>query len=112
VGTAGASRGWLAPALEAAGIPAQDRQGVADELFGRLRQLLLLLDEGSGGPDALPAVHVFDSADEVALQPPDPSKSRGPSGDWVNEIHPNRAGYKKLGRSMGVWLEGVLATQP
>jgi lysophospholipase L1-like esterase len=112
VGTAGASRGWLAPALEAAGIPAQDRQGVADELFGRLRQLLLSLDEGSRGPDALPAVHVFDSAGEVALQPPDPSKKRGPSGDWVNEIHPNGAGYRKLGAAMGAWLDGVLAANP
>lgn len=84
VGTIGSPRGWLARALEDAGIPAQDRQGVADELFGRLRQLLLSLDEGSGGADALPAAHAFDSAGTVAPQPPDPSKKRGPSGDWIN----------------------------
>lgn len=112
VGTIGSPRGWLARALEDAGIAAQDRQGVADVLFGRLRQLLLSLDEGSGGADALPAVHVFDSAGTVALQPPDPSKKRGPSGDWINEIHPNRTGYRKLGKAMGAWLDGVLAANP
>jgi hypothetical protein len=40
------------------------------------------------------------------------STTRGPSGDWVNAIHPNRAGYKKLGKAMGAWLEGVLAAHP
>jgi len=107
VGTVGAPRGWLAPAFELAGIPAAERQGVAGELFGRLRRLLLSLDSNSGHANALPAVRVFDSATAVALQPPDPS-SPGPSGDWVNEIHPNRAGYAKLCAAMGPWLEHVV----
>jgi hypothetical protein len=81
---------------------------VADELFGRLRRLLLLLDADSGHVNALPAVHVFDSATVVALRAPD-SSSGGPSGDWVNEIHPNRAGYAKLGAAMGPWMEQVIA---
>ncbi len=108
VGTVGASRGWLFAAFEAAAIPQPDRQALADELFGRLRRLLLSLDAGSGHANALPAVHVFDSASAVALQAPDPSSPRGPSGDWVNEIHPNRAGYRKLGAAMGPWLERVI----
>jgi hypothetical protein len=107
VGTVGARRGWLFPAFERAGIPSPDRQAVADELFGRLRRLLLSLDADSGHADALPAVHVFDSASQVALQAPDPA-SHGPSGDWVNEIHPNRAGYAKLGEAMGPWMERIL----
>lgn len=107
-GTVGAPRGWLFPAFEAAGIPMLDRQGVADDLFGRLRRLLLSLDAGSGHANALPAVHVFDSAAAVTLRAPDPS-SDGPSGDWVNEIHPNREGYAKLGAAMGPWMEAVLA---
>ena len=107
-GTVGANRGWLFPAFEAAGIPVPDRQGVAGELFGRLRRLLLSIDAGSGHANALPAVHVFDSATVVALQKPDPSSS-GPSGDWVNEIHPNRTGYAKLGAAMGPWMEQVIA---
>ncbi len=107
VGTVGASRGWLAAAFEHAGIPQPDQQSVADELFGRLQRLLLSLDAGSDHANALPAVHVFDSAAVVALLPPDLS-SGGPSGDWVNEIHPNRAGYAKLGAAMGPWLERVV----
>jgi len=106
-----ARRGWLYPALEAAGIPTAVRQAVADELFGRLRRLLLSLDTDSGHANALPAVKVFDSATLVPLQAPDPA-STGPSGDWVNEIHPSRAGYAKLGAAMGPWLERVLAAVP
>ncbi len=107
LGTVGSRRGWLFAAFEAAAIPAPDRQRVADDLFGRLRRLLLSLDAGSGHANALPAVHVFDSATLVALQPPDPA-STGPSGDWVNEIHPNRSGYAKLGAAMGPWMEQLL----
>lgn len=107
VGTVGSSRGWLFAAFEAAGIPAPQRQGVADELFGRLRRLLLSLDADSGHANALPAVRVFDSSTAVDLLKPDPSSS-GPSIDWVNEIHPSRAGYAKLGAAMGPWMERVL----
>ncbi len=110
-GTVGSRRGWLFAALEAAGIPAAERQGVADELFGRLRSLLLSLDGQSGHAHSLPAVNVFDSASMVVLQAPDPA-STGPSGDWVNEIHPNLSGYAKLGAAMGPWMERVLDTAP
>lgn len=106
-GTAGARDGWLFPALQAAGIPATDQQSVADELFGRLRALLLTLAADSGHANALAAVHVFDSATAVVLQKPSPSETR-PSGDWVNEIHPNKAGYRKLGAAMGPWMERIL----
>lgn len=111
VGTVGSSKGWLFPAFETAGIPPAERQAVAAELFGRLRSLLLSLDSGSGHANALPAVRVFDSATAVALQPPD-IRSTSSSGDWVNEIHPNRAGYAKLGKAMGAWMETVLASWP
>ncbi|HSI60508.1 MAG TPA: hypothetical protein VLA16_23320 [Ideonella sp.] len=109
VGTVGARRGWLFAAFEAAGIPVPDRQGVAEELFNRLRLLLLSLDTDSGHARALPSVRVFDSATLVALQAPD-TAALGPSGDWVNEIHPNRGGYAKLGAAMGPWLDAVLRT--
>lgn len=111
VGTVGSGKGWLFPAFEAAGIPPAERQAVAAELFGRLRSLLLSLDSGSGHANALPAVRVFDSATAVALRPPDTSKTSS-SGDWVNEIHPNRDGYTTLGKAMGAWVEQVLAALP
>jgi hypothetical protein len=33
----------------------------------------------------------------------------GNSGDWVNEIHLNLNGFRKLGRAMGVYVDNVLA---
>ena len=101
-----APQGWLYPALLAYGIPPDERQGVATLLFQRLRELILSLDMDQGS-DPLPQVHVFDSAARVVLDPPDPSAT-GPSGDWANEIHCTRDGYRKIGLLMGAWLETVL----
>lgn len=110
-GTVGASKGWLYPACIAAGIPESLRQGVAELLFERLRQLLLGLADNSGQPHALPQVHVFDSAALPAIQPAAPGSS-GLSGDWINEIHLSPAGYAKMGRPFGAFIDGVLAAYP
>lgn len=99
--------GWLEPGLELWGIPKEDRQGVVNRLFQRLRTLLISLDSNSGHADALPDFHVFDVPAHVALDPADPQSS-GNSGDWLNEIHPNRSGYTKIGRRMGPWIEARL----
>lgn len=110
-GTIGAPNGWLFPAFEAAGIAAADRQPTSDRLFERLRHLLKSLDAGSGSPDALPHVHVFDSAalpDIVAALP----GTSGASNDWVNEIHLTPDGYGKLGRAFGTFIEQVMAGYP
>lgn len=106
-GEVGSTRGWLYPALVACGVPVAWRQPVADLLFERLRALLLSLDADRGGPQALPRVHVFDSA-AVPLVPADP-ESRGRSGDWINEIHLTAGGYRKLGKPFGAWIGEVLA---
>jgi hypothetical protein len=110
-GTVGSADGWLFKAFNDYGIAQADRQPLANALFGRLRQLLLGLAHDSGQPQALPDVHVFDSAGAVALDAPDPAAT-GESGDWVNEIHPSPGGYKKLGRAFGPYIEAVLAQYP
>jgi hypothetical protein len=110
-GTVGAALGWLHPAFVARGIPQADRQGVADLLFARLRQLLLDLDQGSGQAGALPQVHVFDSAGLPDIVPAEPG-STGSSGDWVNEIHLTPQGCAKVGRAWGAHIETVLASYP
>jgi len=107
VGAGSSRQGWLLPGLIAWEIPAVDRQPLIDALFERLRALLLSLDSASGSPDALPNFHVFDIAGRVALTPADPA-STGDSNDWQNEIHPNRSGYRKIGRAMGPWLDALL----
>lgn len=110
-GTLGTRDGWLYPSFVAWGIPEPMWQPVTELLFGRLRRLLLSLDSGSGHANALPQVHVFDSAalpDLVAAQP----GTRGPSGDWVNEIHLTKEGCEKVGRAFGPMIESVLARYP
>lgn len=111
-GTVGAQDGWLWPAFEAFGIPTAERDAVTRELFERLRTLWLQADAASGHADALPAVHVFDSATAVNLQPPDVNRAKGPSGDWINEIHPDNGGYRKLGAAFGAFVEQHLAPAP
>lgn len=110
-GTVGSRDGWLFKAFMDYGIPAAEQQPLADELFGRLRALLLGFASGSGLAQALPQVHVFDSATLVALVPPDPTAT-AESGDWVNEIHPSPSGYKKIGKVFGPFIDGVLAQYP
>ena len=106
-GTVGRPKGWLYPALVAYQIPPDSHQGVTDVLFGRLREFLLGLDGSSAGADALPQLHVFDSARLAGLIPAQPG-SNGDSGDWINEIHPNPAGYAKIGRTFGQFIDQVL----
>ena len=106
-GTIGSPRGWLFPAMERYGIPALERQAVCRLLFGRLQALLLSLDENSGSPRSLPAVHVFDSASLPEIEPA-AEGAAGVSGDWVNEIHLTPGGYAKLGAKMGPWMERFL----
>lgn len=110
-GTLGAPQGWLYPAFVAAGVPDPLHQGVAELLFERLRRLLLGMAHGSGQAHALPHVHVFDSAGLPTIQPAAPG-STGKSGDWVNEIHLTPAGYGKMGRPFGAFIDGVLAGYP
>lgn len=108
VGLGSSRLGWLYPGLAAWGIPSADRQPLVDLLFERLRALLLSLDSASGSPDALPNFHVFDIASLAPLTPADPA-SQGESNDWLNEIHPNRSGYRKIGQAMGPWLDRLLS---
>lgn len=106
-----ARRGWLYPALLRYGVPAAWQQPLTELLFTRLRQWLLGLDADSGGADATPGVHVFDSAALDTLRPASPDDA-GPSGDWINEIHLAPSGHAKLGRAWGAWIGAVMARYP
>lgn len=106
-----ALQGWLYPVLLRYGVPAAWQQALTELLFERLRRLLMGFDQASGGPDATPGVHVFDSAGQVALLPASPDDA-GPSGDWINEIHLNASGYRKLGRAFGAWIGAVMVRYP
>jgi lysophospholipase L1-like esterase len=94
---------WLLPALQAYGIPAQDGIALARELLARLGALLAKMAADS---TRFPRLYFFDSTVvpvDAAL--PD---TTGDSGDWANEIHLTRAGYRKLAARWAAEIERVL----
>ena len=84
---------WLLPALDNYAVQIEDRLAVADELLGRLRRLVDDLVAARRTRDPLCNVFVADSMSAgIVLAAPE---STGVSGDWVNEIHLTRGGYRK-----------------
>ncbi|HJV62299.1 MAG TPA: SGNH/GDSL hydrolase family protein [Albitalea sp.] len=95
---------WLLPALRRYEVPDGDGIVVAHELLSRLGVLLA----GMAADAARFAnLHFFDSS-AIALEPALPG-SEGMSGDWVNEIHLTRAGYRKIAVPWAARIEEVLA---
>lgn len=101
------SRGWLFAAMERYGFAAAEMQPVCTELFTRLREFLLSLDQASGQPQSLQQVHVFDSAALTDIVPATPG-APGISGDWVNEIHLTARGYRKMGPPFGRFIDEIV----
>ncbi|MEO7241971.1 MAG: SGNH/GDSL hydrolase family protein [Variovorax sp.] len=89
---------WLFRAMSQYDVPKADRQALADELFDRLRALLLAWHRPAD------RVLVFDSARVSALVAADPD-APGASGDWINEIHPTAKGYRKLAEPFAAFIE-------
>lgn len=98
---------WLLPALDNFGVPAADRLAVADELFSRLRQLIDDLVAQRRIQDPHCALYVADSMNagvDLAM-----AGSDGASGDWINEIHLTRGGYRKCAVAWQAILDPLLA---
>jgi len=91
---------WLFPAFMLAGIPQDMWTGVADHLLDGLAETLLSMDSVSGS-DPLPNVVVVDTRNTL-------KRARlgkvTADGDWANEIHPNTAGYRKIGRKLSAYI--------
>lgn len=94
---------WLLPALQSYAIPATDGIVVAHELLTRLAALLARTAADSA---RFPQLHFFDSTlitIDAAL--PD---ATGVSGDWINEIHLTKAGYRKIAVPWAAQIEATL----
>ncbi|MEP7302146.1 MAG: hypothetical protein ABI699_11500 [Caldimonas sp.] len=93
---------WLQPAMLAFAIPPDDWMAVSAALMDRLAVLFqqLIAARRALEPDC--ALHLVDTR-AAALVPGDPA-SAGSSGDFVNEIHPTRGGYAKVG---AVWRQAL-----
>lgn len=97
---------WLLPALEQFAVPASDRLAVADALTSRLCQLIADLVAARCARDPHCALYVADSWNAgIALAEPG---STDISGDWINEIHLTREGYRKCAAAWQQVLDPIL----
>lgn len=97
---------WLRPALDAYGVPADDRLKVSDELIGRLGRLVNDIVAQRRAKDPECRLYVADSQSAgLTLADVD---ADGPSGDWINEIHPTRGGYQKCADAWQQVLDPLL----
>ena len=97
---------WLFKAFAGSGIEIALQQRIADLLTDGLADALLALDSDSGASGkALPAFHVIDTRDTLVRANP---TERGNSNDWINEIHPNLGGYRKIAARLSAKINAVL----
>jgi lysophospholipase L1-like esterase len=94
---------WLYPALKAYAVPDEDYIALAHELLSRLAALFEAMVADTA---RFPNLHFFDSA-AVDVEPAT-LETEGVSGDWVNEIHLTRAGYRKIAVPWAAAIEAVL----
>ena len=97
---------WLFKAFAGSGIEITLQQRIADLLTDGLADALLQLDSASGTVGkALPSFHVIDTRDTLIRANP---TERGNSNDWINEIHPNLGGYRKIAARLSAKINEVL----
>jgi len=85
---------WIYKALTRSEIPEHDWQALTDYLYDQLAEGILELTRP---PHVLPNFHVIDTRKTLVRAA---LNTLGDSGDWVNEIHPNEDGYKKIAKKL------------
>jgi lysophospholipase L1-like esterase len=91
---------WMYPHLVERNVPQVLWTALAEYLLRHLAARLKSL--------ALEDFHVVNTLDTITRAQ---LGARGESGDWSNEIHPNRSGYKKLGRKLAKAVADELGLQ-
>lgn len=92
---------WLSRAYQKNGIPRRLWQEITERIFIDVAMTVV----GWARDDRV-GLHVVDTT-VVPLVPADPASS-GSSGDWLNEIHPNKPGWTKLARAWQQKLDEIL----
>ena len=90
---------WMHPIFENYRVPKSLRARIAERLLDALAEALLELGR------ELPAFHVVDTRNTLDRADID---AKGNSGDWLNEIHPNGDGYRKIANKLAAKLHKVL----
>jgi lysophospholipase L1-like esterase len=91
---------WLYPRLVEAGVPRSHWQPLVDYLLQHLADLLTGLD--------LPDFHVVRTLGTIERAT---AGATGASGDWDNEIHPNRRGYRRLAAKVALKVADEVGLQ-
>ena len=94
---------WLFPALRWAKILETDWIALADYLLAALRDTIVEL--ATPGEKRLENFHVVETQGTITRAA---LGSEGESNDWLNEIHPNKNGYKKLAEKLSAKLATLL----
>lgn len=97
---------WLLPALQRYAVPEADLLPVSDELIARLGRLVASLVATRLATDPGAALHVADSASAGLVLAA--RNATDASGDWINEIHPTRDGYRKCAQAWQAVLDPLL----
>jgi hypothetical protein len=97
---------WLYRAFAGSGLDIALQQRIADLLIDRLAAALLALDvANTASGKALAGFHVIDTRNTLVRANP---ADRGNSNDWLNEIHPNLWGYRKIAARLSAAINEVL----
>lgn len=97
---------WLFKAFAGSAIDITLQQRIADLLIDSLAGALLELDSANvASGKALPAFHVIDTRNTLVRANP---TEGGNSNDWINEIHPNLGGYRKVAARLSARVNEVL----
>ena len=95
-------RAWLFEAYRKNGIAPRDWPSLTEALFAELRQTISAWALEHQAVTVVPTGGV--------LRPAEPDTG-GSSGDWLNEIHPNAAGWRKLALRWRDAIRPVLQTR-
>lgn len=92
-------KAWLYEAYTKNHIPEAIWPDLTDSIFNDVQTTVALWAQGRANVHLVPT--------DGTLTPATPG-STGDSGDWINEIHPNAAGWKKLAAVWQTAIKGVL----
>ncbi|MFG6416965.1 hypothetical protein ACG02S_24000 [Roseateles sp. DC23W] len=97
---------WIYKAFSGMKLPIELQQRITDFLFDALADTLLKLDSSSGDGSALTNMHVVNTRNSLVRANP---TEVGNSNDWLNEIHPNAGGYRKIAARLADRVAQVLS---
>lgn len=98
---------WLYKAFKGTGIEPKMQQLISDRLMDSLAHALLELDSSNtSSGKALPNFNVIDTRNLLTRAN---ATEVGNSNDWINEIHPNHDGYRKVANHISAKINQVLA---